>query len=88
MATTKAQRQQTTVEMIETINRNADKAWTVKISEGRRIAAIKAKEMQDRRDEELTKCAIYFSLGLLIGTICITIALCLMGIHPMQHISL
>lgn len=85
---TKAQRQRATAEMMEIINRKAEEARMVRVSEGRRIAAIKAKEMQDRRDEELTKCAIYFSLGLLIGTICITVALCLMGIHPMQHISL
>lgn len=85
---TKAQRQRATAEMMEIINRKAEEARKVRISEEKRMEAIKAKETQDRRDEELTKCAIYFSLGLLIGTICITVALCLMGIHPMQHISL
>lgn len=77
-----------TIEMIRIINAQADAAYEANQRAALRMAAIKAKETQNRRDEELTKCVLYFSFGLLIGTICITVALCLLGIHPMQHINI
>lgn len=83
---TKAQRQQATAEMMEIINRKAEEARTVRASEEKRMAAIKAKETQDRWDEEITKMALCFSFGLLIGIACISTALWLMGIHPMQAV--
>lgn len=83
---TKAQRQRATAEMMEMINRKAEEARIVRISEEKRMAAIKSKEDQDRRDEEITKMALWFSFGLLIGTACISTALWLMGIHPVQAV--
>lgn len=83
---TKAQRQQATAEMMEIINRKAEEARTVRASEEKRMAAIKAKEAQEKRDEEITKCALFFALGLFLSTVCITVALWLMGIHPMQAV--
>lgn len=83
---TKAQRQQATAEMMEIINRKAEEARTVRASEEKRMAAIKAKETQDRWDEEITKMALCFSFGLLIGIACISTALWLMGIHPIQAV--
>ena len=86
MATSKAQRQRATAEMMEIINRKAEEARTVRVSEEKRMAAIKSKEEKDRRDEEITKMALWFSFGLLIGTACISTALWLMGIHPVQAV--
>lgn len=86
MATSKAQRQRATAEMMEIINRKAEEARTVRVSEEKRMAAIKSKEEQDRRDEEITKMALCFSFGLLIGIACISTALWLMGIHPVQAV--
>lgn len=83
---TKAQRQRATAEMMEMINRKAEEARIVRISEEKRMAAIKSKEDQDRRDEEITKMALWFSFGLLVGTACISTALWLMGIHPVQAV--
>lgn len=88
MAMSKAQRQKATNEMISIINSRAEAARRFREKDALRRAAIAKKEEQDRMDEELTKCALYFSSGLLLGTVCITVALFLMGIHPMQHISL
>ena len=84
--TTKAQRQRATAEMIAIINRRAESARLFRKEESMRMAAIKAKEAQEKRDEEITKCALFFSLGMLLSTVCITVALCLLGIHPMQTI--
>lgn len=75
-----------TIEMIRIINAQADAAYEANQRAALRMAAIKAKETQNRRDEELTKCVLYFSFGLLIGTACISTALWLMGIHPMQAV--
>ena len=86
MATSKAQRQRATAEMMEIINRKAEEARTVRVSEEKRMAAIKSKEEQDLRDEEITKMALCFSLGMLLSTVCITVALWLLGIHPMQAV--
>lgn len=83
---TKAQRQRATAEMMEIINRKAEEARTVRASEEKRMAAIKSKEEQDRWDEEITKMALCFSFGLLIGIACISTALWLMGIHPVQAV--
>lgn len=88
MAMSKAQRQKATDEMISIINSRAEAARRFREKDALRRAAIAKKEEQDRLDEEFTKCVLYFSLGLLLGTVCITVALFLMGIHPMQHISL
>lgn len=84
--TTKAQRQQATNEMIASINNRAETARLFREKEYLRMAAIKAKEAQEKRDEEITKCALFFSLGMLLSTVCITVALCLLGIHPMQAV--
>lgn len=83
---TKAQRQRATAEMMEIINRKAEEARTVRVSEEKRMEAIKAKETQDLRDEEITKMALCFSFGLLIGIACISTALWLMGIHLVQAV--
>lgn len=85
---TKAQRQKATNEMIVSINSQAEKARLFREKEYLRMAAIKAKEAQEKRDEEITKCALFFALGLFLSTVCITVALWLLGIHPMQHIGL
>ena len=84
MATSKAQRQRATAEMIAIINRRAEDARLFRKEESLRRAAIEKKEAQEKRDEEITKMALWFSFGLLIGTACITVALWLLGIHPMQ----
>lgn len=86
MATSKAQRQRATAEMMEIINRKAEEARTVRVSEEKRMAAIKSKEEQDLRDEEITKMVLCFSFGLLISIACISTALWLMGIHPVQAV--
>lgn len=83
---TKAQRQRATAEMMEMINRKAEEARIVRVSEEKRMAAIKSKEEQDLRDEEITKMALCFSFGLLIGIACISTALWIMGIHPVQAV--
>ena len=83
---TKAQRQKATDEMISIINSRAEAARRFREKEYLRMAAIKAKEAQEKRDEEITKCALFFSLGMLLSTVCITVALWLLGIHPMQTI--
>nr|DAF40062.1 MAG TPA: hypothetical protein [Caudoviricetes sp.] len=84
--TTKAQRQRATAEMIATINRRAESARLFRKEESMRRAALEKKEAQEKRDEEITKMALWFSFGLLIGTACITVALWLLGIHPMQAV--
>lgn len=84
--TTKAQRQRATAEMIAIINRRAEDARLFRKEESMRRAALEKKEAQEKRDEEITKMALWFSFGLLIGTACITVALWLLGIHPMQAV--
>lgn len=84
--TTKAQRQRATAEMIAIINRRAEDARLFRKEESLRRAAIEKKEAQEKRDEEITKMALCFSLGMLLSTVCITVALWLLGIHPMQTI--
>lgn len=84
--TTKAQRQRATAEMIAIINRRAEAARLFRKEESLRRAAIEKKEAQEKRDEEVTKMALCFSLGMLLSTVCITMALWLLGIHPMQTI--
>ena len=84
--TTKAQRQRATAEMIAIINRRAEDARLFRKEESLRRAAIEKKEAQEKRDEEITKMALCFSLGMLLSTVCITMALWLLGIHPMQTI--
>ena len=84
--TTKAQRQRATAEMIETINRRAESARLFRKKESLRRAAIEKKEAQDLRGEEITKMALCFALGMFLSTVCITVALWLLGIHPMQTI--
>lgn len=84
--TTKVQRQQATNEMIASINSRAETARLFREKEYLRMAAIKSKEAQKKRDEEITKMALCFSLGMLLSTVCITVALWLLGIHPMQTI--
>lgn len=74
--------------MIAIINRRAEAARLFRKKESLRRAAIEKKEAQEKRDEEITKCALFFSLGMLLSTVCITVALWLMGIHPMQHLGL
>lgn len=86
--TTKAQRQRATAEMIAIINRRAEDARLFRKEESMRRAAIEKKEAQEKRDEEITKMALCFALGMFLSTVCITVALWLMGIHPMQHIGL
>lgn len=83
---TKAQRQQATNEMIASINSRAETARLLREKEYLRMAAIKAKDAQEKRDEEITKMALCFSFGLLIGIACISTALWLMGIHPVQAV--
>lgn len=84
--TTKAQRQRATAEMIATINRRAEVARLLRKEESMRRAALEKKEAQEKRDEEITKMALCFSLGMLLSTVCITMALWLLGIHPMQAV--
>lgn len=86
MATSKAQRQRATAEMIAIINRRAEAARLFRKEESLRRAALEKKEAQEKRDEEITKMALWFSFGLLIGTACISTALWLMGIHPVQAV--
>lgn len=85
---TKAQRQRATAEMIAIINRRAEDARLFRKQESLRRAAIEKKEAQEKRDEEITKMALCFSLGMLLSTVCITMALWLLGIHPMQTVIL
>lgn len=75
-----------TIEMIRIINAQADAAYEANQRAALRMVAIKAKETQNRRDEEITKMALCFSFGLLIGIACISTALWLMGIHPIQAV--
>ncbi len=75
-----------TIEMIRIINAQADAAYEANQRAALRMVAIKAKETQNRRDEEITKMALCFSFGLLIGIACISTALWLMGIHPVQAV--
>ena len=70
--------------MIAIINRRAESARLFRKKESLRRAALEKKEAQEKRDEEITKMALCFSFGLLIGIACISTALWLMGIHPMQ----
>lgn len=84
--TTKAQRQRATAEMIAIINRRAEDARLFRKEESLRRAAIEKKEAQEKRDEEITKMALCFALGMFLSTVCITVALWLLGIHPMQTI--
>lgn len=84
--TSKAQRQRATAEMIATINRRAEVARLLRKEESMRRAALEKKEAQEKRDEEITKMALCSSLGMLLSTVCITMALWLLGIHPMQTI--
>lgn len=84
--TTKAQRQRATAEMIAIINRRAEDARLFRKEESMRRAALEKKEAQEKRDEEITKMALCFSLGMLLSTACITVALWLLGIHPMQAV--
>lgn len=72
--------------MIAIINRRAEAARLFRKEESLRRAAIEKKEAQEKRDEEITKMALCFSLGMLLSTVCITMALWLLGIHPMQTI--
>lgn len=72
--------------MIAIINRRAEAARLFRKEESLRRAAIEKKEAQEKRDEEVTKMALCFSLGMLLSTVCITMALWLLGIHPMQTI--
>lgn len=88
MAMSKAQRQKATNEMISIINSRAEAARRFREEETLRRAAIEKQEAQGKRDEEITKMALCFSLGLLIGTVYITAALCLLGTHPVRYISL
>ena len=88
MAMSKAQRQKATNEMISIINSRAEAARRFRDEETLRRPAIEKQEVQEKRDEEITKMALCFSLGLLIGTVYITAAICLLGIHPVRYINL
>lgn len=72
--------------MIAIINRRAEDARLFRKEESLRRAAIEKKEAQEKRDEEITKMALCFALGMFLSTVCITVALWLLGIHPMQTI--
>lgn len=87
MAISKAQRQKATDEMISIINSRAEAARRFREKDALRRAAIEKKEAQEKRDEEITKMALCFSLGMLLSTVCITVALWLLGIHPMQAVA-
>lgn len=72
--------------MIAIINRRAESARLFRKKESLRRAAIEKKEAQEKRDEEITKMALCFALGMFLSTVCITMALWLLGIHPMQAV--
>ena len=82
----KKKQNEATIEMIRVINAQADAAYEANQRAALRMEAIEAKEAQEKRDEEITKMALCFSLGMLLSTVCITVALWLLGIHPMQTI--
>lgn len=83
--TSKAQRQQATDEMIAVINRRADEARVFREKEALRRAAIEEKEAADRRDDEITKLALTFSMGMMLATVGLSAGMWLMNIHPLQH---
>jgi len=72
--------------MIAIINRRAESARLFRKEESMRRAALEKKEAQEKRDEEITKMALCFALGMFLSTVCITMALWLLGIHPMQAV--
>lgn len=84
--TSKAQRQQATDEMIAVINRRADEARVFREKEALRRAAIEEKEAADRRDDEITKLALTFSMGMMLATVGLSAGMWLMNIHPLQHV--
>lgn len=74
-----------TLEMITAINQCAEEAEQLRRKDARRREILRRKEAAERKDEEITKLALVFSLGGVTVSAVIAFLSLLSGTNPLQN---